>query len=296
MSTEAIVLDNTENSKLFSSLIKKSLKDPMDYHNTINWSLGFDKSKPSKRFDQVWLYHSPVWNDLTEEQKIELTWLETARDISMFINLEHLIPELYAGFLRNQPERMTDEVYKYLMIFSREELMHILTFNRYLEESHLPKHPKMDYFYKLADQLQGLRPETGITFTLLIEWLAENKAMISSQSEEVDPLTAELWHAHHEEEIRHIAFGKKIAETYFEHAPEEELSVVREQLAEMVRRIVHATPIVEDYASFALPESTRSDEFSNLVRASTGYKEMIEGRYHDIFDWCESLGISVRAE
>lgn len=285
--------DSSDITKSVKQLIAKSLRSPLDYHDSVPWDLGCDKTKPAKRFDQVWLYNSHVWSTLTEEQKIELTWLEVARDVSMFINLETLIPQLFMTYVNTHGARMSPEIHEYMMVFSREELLHIMMFNRYLNLAGLEKHAKNHYFYKLVDSLLTTTPEVGIVFTLLIEWLAENKVMQSTQSDEVDPVTRAMSRAHHIDEIRHLHFGKTIGETWFARTPPEATAEIRAKLREMVMNIVHAVPAIQPYTSFALPCDLADPALIAEVRSADNYKRVVEGRYAEIFAWCRLIGVDL---
>jgi len=77
---------------------------------------------------------------------------------------------------------------------------------------------------------QPMHPVAGIIATLLLEWVAELSAMFVSQDDVVDPLTREMFHQHHLEEARHIAFGRWVGESFFEHAPDDQATQMRQIL------------------------------------------------------------------
>lgn len=285
--------DNQKTNETIQQLIAKSLREPMDYHRSVPWELGCDKTRPAKRFDQVWLYNTSVWSKLTHEQRTELTWLEAARDISMFINLEQLIPQLFSTYLVSHGSRMSPEIHEYMMVFSREEFLHIMMFNRYLKLADLEKHEKNEFFYKLVEKLLTAEPEVGITFTLLIEWLAECKVMLSTQSDEVDPLTRAMTRAHHIEEVRHLHFGKTIAEAWFARTPPEATAEIRAKLRDMILSIVHAVPAIQQYTSFPLPCDLNDPALIEEARSKPHYHEIVQARYGEVFAWVRTIGVDL---
>jgi P-aminobenzoate N-oxygenase AurF len=285
--------DDKKTNEIIQQLTAKSLRDQMDYNHSVPWELGCDKTRPAKKFDQVWLYNTSVWSGLTHEQQIELTWLEAARDISMFINLEQLIPQLFSTYLVNHGARMSPEIHEYMMVFSREELLHIMMFNRYLKIAALEKHEKNDFFYKLVEKLLASEPEVGITFTLLIEWLAECKVMLSTQSDEIDPLTRAMTRAHHIEEVRHLHFGKTIAEAWFARTPPEATAEIRAKLRDMILSIVHAVPAIQSYASFTLPCDLNDPALIEEARSKAHYHEIVQARYGEVFAWARTIGVDL---
>jgi hypothetical protein len=279
---------------LFNRLITSSHRKYIDLNSFLPWDNGVDKSKPSKKLDQIWLYGTPWADQLSEEQLLETAWLETARDASMFIHLEHIIPDVYAGYVADYREKLDPSVYEYLMIFSREELTHIMAFQRYLKIAGLPWYPRPGSYAALAAQLPKMRPEVGILFTLLIEWTAELAVMYCTQSPEVDPLTQQLFREHHIEETRHIVFGKRIGEVYFERAPKEEATEVRTHLRNLLNglhKVFSYNSDIARYTSFHFPIQPQDSAAIEAVQTSEHNRALNEVRFKEILDWCRQLKI-----
>lgn len=219
--TNPIVLDG-KRQKTVRTLINASHRKLLFLDQVVDWEKGIDFSKPPKVAESSWIYGTPYWDALTEAQRNEVLWLETGRDVSYFIWLEQTLPELYVGYVNKYHGVLSDDVREYLMVFSREEIVHTLMFRRYLEKANLRlwSHPENIPNYSLFErQLAGKHPVYGICWNLLIEWFAELNSIFQTQTDGIDPLTRQMFKEHHLEEVRHIAFAKTICENYFEAAP-----------------------------------------------------------------------------
>ncbi len=291
---DSVMQDAGEHRVLFAKLIKASHGSYIDLNTTIPWALGADRSKLPKAEDHMWLYGTPYFERLTEAQKREMAWLEVARDASMFIHFEQIIPPTYSGYVNQLKGRLDPTVYEYLMLFAREELTHILMFHRYLETAGLPWYGLPESYAQLAKKLPSMAPEVGVLYTLLIEWTAENAVVAAVARADVDPLTKTMWTQHHKEETRHIVFGKQIGEEYFRRAKPEEAQVTRAHLRALVGQLHYVynyNPEIARYLSFELPFDGADPKQEHLIRSSAHNVRLNAVRFADIVEWCKKVGI-----
>lgn len=273
-------------------LIDHSHEQPMNFADCIDWHLGIDRQLPPKNPKHSWIFGTPFHDELSEEQRHEVLWLETARDVSMFISLEQTLPVLYVGYLNRYEGRFAPDIYEYLMIFSKEEIVHTLVFKEYMKRAGLPLFPGEGSAAVFLGELPNRPPVQGILYTLLIEWLAELGAMFSSQSALVDPLTRQLFHRHHIDEARHIAFARDIVEAHFACAPEAELVKLRELGRTHVERLVPYYTYNRHIArltSFDFP--VRSEDDIAAVANSEANAALNEKRFAPMFAWMRNLGM-----
>mgnify|MGYP000583774829 CR=1 FL=1 len=111
-----------ERLEKITKLTKMSHAKPMDINTVLPWTNGIDKSLYPKQPEHLWIYATPYCEQLSEEQKHELAWLEIGRDISMFIWFEQTMPVLYMGYTNSYHDKLNSIVSDYLMIFSKEEM------------------------------------------------------------------------------------------------------------------------------------------------------------------------------
>jgi hypothetical protein len=276
-------------------LIETSHEEPMDLLTSLPWSLGVDRSRPPKKVRQGWLTGTRFDAMLTPEQRHELLWLENARDVSMFISLEQVLPVLYVGYLNRHHRELVPEVRDYLMIFSKEEMVHIMSFRRYLEAAGLPLYgPEASTQFALQ-QLPQMPPVFGILYTLLVEWVAELGAMSATQSAEVDPLTRALYRRHHVDEARHIAFARWVLESHFANAPEDELEQLRGMAKSQLERLIPAytfNPGIAKYTSFAFPVDIEDEAQVREVAFSEANLALNARRFKPMNDWLAKVGLT----
>jgi hypothetical protein len=231
---------------------------------------------------------------LTPEQRHELLWLENARDVSMFISFEQVLPVLYVGYLNRYGRELPPEVRDYLMIFSKEEMVHIMTFHRYLEAAGLPLFgPEASPRFAL-EEVPKMPPVAGILFTLIIEWMAELGAMYGTQSAEVDPLTRALYRRHHVDEARHIAFARWVVEAHFARAPEDELQPLRRLAKSALDRLEPAYSFnseIAKYTSFPFPVDIEDAEQVREVCFSEANLALNAKRLKPMYDWLNKVGL-----
>ena len=298
--TNPIVLDERR-QKTVRTLINASHRKLLFLDQVVDWEKGIDFSKPPKVAESSWIYGTPYWDMLTPEQRTETLWLETGRDVSYFIWLEQTLPELYVGYVNKYHGELSDEVREYLMVFSREEIVHTLMFRRYLEKANLRlwSHPENIPNYSLFErQLAGKHPVYGICWNLLIEWFAELNSIFQTQTDGIDPLTRQMFKEHHLEEVRHIAFAKTICENYFESAPKEEMAEMQEFFQKGYGFLLDEytyMPEIALHASFTFPIQPGDTDKIREVRNSPNNQRLNHARFRDVREWCEKYGI-IKAE
>ncbi len=296
LTVDPIVLDE-RSRKTVKTLINASHRNLLFLDKVVDWEAGIDFSKPPKLPESSWIYGTPYWDALTEAQRNEVLWLETGRDVSYFIWLEQTLPELYVGYVNKYHGCMSDDVREYLMVFSREEIVHTLMFRRYLEAAGLRlwSHPENIPNYSLFEQqLAGKHPVYGICWNLLIEWFAELNSIYQTQHDGIDPLTRKMFREHHTEELRHIAFAKTVCENYFETAPEGELEEMCEFFQKGYGFLLDEytyMPEIALHASFPFPIQPGDTDKIREIRLSPNNQRLNEHRFRDVREWCLKYNI-----
>lgn len=277
-------------------LVQASHRSFMDVDGVLPWQDGIDLSLPPKSDNTSWIYGTPYWDALGESECHELLWKETARDVSMFIWLEQTLPPLYVGYVNTYHERLSPEIYEYLMIFPKEEIIHTLMFRRYMKLAGLNLFaPPSGPYAALLAKLPTLHPAIGILWTLTIEWAAELVAMSSTQDEGIEPLTRKMFHAHHVEEIRHITFGRRIVEGFFNSASHEDQAIVREQFRPVLNNFIGLltfNPEIVAHLSFPFPADVNDPDVVRSIRTSPNNAMLNARRFKEQRDWFVELGLT----
>lgn len=291
----SVIALNESSQRGMAKLISNSHERPMDLNSVLPWSEGVNKEMRPKPVDQCWLAGTPYDKLLSDEQRHELLWQETARDVSMFITLEQTLPPLYMGYINKQGDQLSSDVYEYLMLFSKEEIVHTLMFKRYMKLAGLNLFKPAEGVYELLTvQLPNMPPEFGVACTLLLEWVAELGAMHASQQEGIEPMTRKMFYEHHVDESRHIAFGRWVTESYLEKAPEPQAQQLRDLARALMARLIPQftyNPEIADHVSFAFPIGRHDDARIAEVRNSAANAALNEKRFAPLNSWLRKLGV-----
>ncbi|WP_323118093.1 diiron oxygenase [Burkholderia alba] len=291
-----IVLDERSH-KTVRTLINASHRKLLFLDQVVDWQQGIDFAKPPKLAETGWLYGTRYWDAMTPAQRTETLWLETGRDVSYFIWLEQSLPELYVGYVNKYRDTLTPDVHEYLMVFSREEIVHTLMFRRYLKTANLAlwSHPEnIPHYSNFEEQLWDKHPVYGILWNLLIEWFAELNSIYQTQHDTIDPLTRTMFKEHHLEEVRHIAFAKTVVENYFETAPAADVDALCEFFRKGYLFLLDEytfMPEIARLASFDYPIDPDDADAIAEVRRSPNNQRLNEARFRDVREWCRKYRI-----
>lgn len=289
-----------ENSKLIQTMIGVSHRSPMLLASVLPWKDTIDRTRAPKRPDTGWMYGTPYWDQLTEAQRTEVLWLETARDVSFFIALEQYLPPMYMGYLIAFGAALDPAIEEYMMIFAKEEITHTMMFRRYLDITGLPtfelpmREGYAPVMHKLEHEPRSVPPIVGVLWTLILEWSAELNAMHGTQDDIVEPFTRKMFREHHVDEIRHITFGRRVVEDYFARTPQDELDRIRALLRPAVRDVFAEFRFTEqicDFTSFKFPFAKDDVQARAAVRASANNARLHVERFREMIDWLQPLGL-----
>lgn len=284
-------------SKAVQNLVNVSNEKCLSLTSIIDNNTVIDKTKYPKKVDCAWCYGTKYWDMLDEKQKLEVLWAEVARDVSMFIFLEQNLPPLYVGYINQYREGFTKEIYEYLMIFSKEEIVHTLIFRKWLALTNERIWPAPSASYTgFVKMLPAIHPVVGILSTLTIEWAAETNAIFTTQNADVEPVTANMFFEHHKEEVRHITFGRRIVNNWFSKAPESEKNVVRKLISQQLKALLDLITCNNDLqkrVSFQLPFDLDDEKTISEIRNSENNKKINAVRFAEQLEWYKQLGICV---
>jgi hypothetical protein len=186
-------------------------------------------------------------------------------------------------------------VYEYLMIFSKEEIVHTLMFRRFMALARLDVYaPPASPYIRLLERLPRLNPAIGVLWTLTLEWAAELAAVHGTQGAHVEPVVREMFHAHHVEELRHITFGRRVIESFFDTASREERELVRAQFSPVLRNLydmITFNPEIASRLSFPFPADLSDPRVGDEIRHSPNNVAMNEQRFKEQRDWFIELGL-----
>lgn len=284
---------NDEKTRKLSGLIEKSNESHMELNDVLEWSRGVDRSMLPKRVDHSWIYETSYWDALTEEQRAEMLWIENSNVVSSFIWLEEGLSPLFIGLLHKNRKQMSAPVYEYMMLFCKEELVHTQMFRRYLKLAKLPLWERPDVM-QFNEALVEMHPVAGVLCTYLAEGVAEEAAM-RQNGPDVEPLTHQMFFEHHREELRHLAFGRWICESFFEKASKQTKAQIGFLIRAFMSTIVPLftyNPEISRYLSFDPGVDPNDAEALDRLRRSPNNQRLNNDRYGPMLEWIKQLGLA----
>ena len=282
-----------EKTRRLINLTEKSHESHMELNDILEWSKGIDRSIMPKRADHSWIYGTQYWDALTEEQRTELLWMEVASTASNFIWLEEGLTPLFIGLLHRNLKKVPDPIYEYMMVFCKEEVVHTQMFRRFLKLAKLPvyERPEVSNF---ISKLVEMHPVSGVLCTYLTEGLAEEAAM-RQDAPGIEPLTKKMFFEHHREELRHLAFGKWICESFFEQVGAKTRGqmgfLVRCYMSTIVPLFTYNTEIAR-YLSFDIGIDPYDVDALDAIRRSPNNQRLNAERWGPMLAWIKQLGLA----
>lgn len=277
-----------DTSLLVSQLLKKSHQHPLEVETALPWDMGVNRELLPKRLDQLWLYGTPFFEVLSTEERLETAWLETARDISLLIQLKRTVPSLFVGYLNKFSNSLPSSVHDYLLVHALEEITQTLIFRRFAKIANLPCFQRLPAYTQTSALFPEMHPCVGLLGTLLISWMVDSGAMHATQASGIDPLTREVFKQHHTVKIRHIEFSRRVIEDYLGNASIRERHKFRDIFKHVIPEIMAAfrfDPEIAQHTSFQFPVSGSHAVSIEAVRTSVHNQFLDEERFRVMMNW-----------
>jgi hypothetical protein len=295
LSTGKVIDIDAETGRRIRALTEVSHAKHMDLLTALDWSRGFDLGNAPKRDDACWIAGTPAYAALDLEQRRRLAWVETARDVSMFIWLEQTLPPLYIGYINTQGHLLPDCLKEYLLVFSKEEIVHVQVFRRCMAMTGLPAFGPPEGLHELfVEQLPRMSPVMGMLATMLVEWVAEQTAQHAVEAPGVDPLTRQMFLNHHVEELRHISFAKWVIAALLEGLSEPEHAGLRRFTETLFDRVVRQSTVnaeIVDHVDFDLGFGRDDPAGVDAARRSPNNRRINGVRYGPVLAWLRKTGL-----
>ncbi len=211
-----------------------------------------------KKREALSIYGTPYYDLASEDERRRLSVYETGAWWHTFIIFENLVSEYYMKIVNHGTLKKFPQVVKYMHHFCREEITHALVFRKAMAHYGIEVFPtpfSLKEFYSDHSTIKEM-PLKAIYMTILIEWLAENNALVDCNNDFVSPLARSVAVEHHKEEARHIEWGKNMIREFIEVVPGF-IDYAKENTAMMLRSILDmavTSPIVFDRVGFENPE------------------------------------------
>jgi hypothetical protein len=230
-----------------------------DYYNpytVFDWPDTLEKDRPWMSEDLVTLAGTERWGALTREQQLALTRHEAVHFFSLNV---HGIRELLSDVVLRIHTRTYADASEFLHHFIGEENEHMWFFatfcRRYLGKVY-PAAPQVG-----VDRIEGVS-ETArelVVFAriLVFEEIVDHFNARMATDQALPPIAREINRVHHQDESRHVAFGRRLFTQLLDQVAEDspqDIPVLARYLERYLEYSVHSLYNPAVYRDAGLPE------------------------------------------
>ncbi|MGP4109501.1 AurF N-oxygenase family protein [Streptomyces sp. 4N509B] len=182
----------------------------------------------------VSLYDTPLWYEMSEEQRIALSRHEAAALASLGIWFELILMQLLVRYLYDKSA--TSSHVRYALTEIADECRHSMMFARAIRRMGTPNYPPARGHHNLARVFKTISTTPGsFVATLLGEEVLDWMQRLTFPDERVQPLVRGVTRIHVVEEARHVRYAREELRRQMVHAPRWEREVTRLVSGEFAR-------------------------------------------------------------
>ncbi|UJR87061.1 diiron oxygenase [Sandaracinus amylolyticus] len=195
----------TRTDELSRRLIAASRDELYDVYRRFEWTDRLDRDRYAMPPELLTLHGTPIWGDLSDEQRHRLSIAETA---NLFANTLHGEQALVAGLSeRLYGAKLSDEITDYLHHFLDEENKHMVMFGVFCRKYVGRVYP--DRSVAFPKMLAPGEDEIGFyAMAMVVEDFGDFYNVRTMKDDRCDALVREISLQHHMDESRHLAFDR----------------------------------------------------------------------------------------
>ncbi len=205
--------DLVETARRLSELSRRDYRTPYD---GIDWPDQVDRRQWFTSPELISLYGTPVWESLTDDARMELSFWEAVNFCSLNIHGEKaLMQGLASRLYAPQP----GEVSEYLHHFLDEENKHSIWFGRFCLQYAGRIYPDRKVVFP-REYADGEDDFLFFAKVAIFEEIVDRYNVAMGEDERLVPVARRINANHHADETRHLAFGRTLVEQLWQqYAP-----------------------------------------------------------------------------
>lgn len=191
-------------TRLLSSAARKSYDPEID----IDWNAPLVEGKHYMLPHRVSLYGTPLWDRMSEEQRLELGKHEMATVASVGLWFELLLMKLLVKAAYNGDP--TSRHIQYALTEVADECRHVTMFARLVERIGCPAYGPQPYLHQVAKILPAIAYGPAMYGSILVaEEITDRLQREMAGDDSIQPLMRMVNHIHIVEEARHVTFARE---------------------------------------------------------------------------------------
>ncbi|WP_030342949.1 AurF N-oxygenase family protein [Streptomyces californicus] len=267
-------------------LLESSAKHSFDPDTEIAWDSAVEEGKWFWPPELLSLYGTPMWDRMSEEQRLDLSCHEGAALASLGIWFEIILMQLLVRHVYDKP--VTSNHVRYALTEIADECRHSMMFGRMIDWGGAPTYPVPRVYHNLARVLKTVSTTPGsFASTLLGEEILDWMQRLTFPDERVQTVVRGVTRIHVIEEARHVRYAREELRRQMVTAPRWERELTKVSCAEAARvfSICFVNPQV--YANVGLDRR----EAVAQVKASGHRAEIMQTGAKRLTDFFEDIGL-----
>ncbi|WP_217196184.1 AurF N-oxygenase family protein [Streptomyces buecherae] len=267
-------------------LLDSSAKHSFDPDKELDWDAPFEEGKWFWPPELVSLYDTPMWQRMSEEQRIQLSRHESAALASLGIWFEIILMQLLIRHIYDRPT--TSAHVRYALTEIADECRHSMMFARLIQKSDVPAYPVTRLHHNLGRLFKTISTTPGsFTATLLGEEILDWMQRLTFPDERIQPLVRGVTRIHVVEEARHVRYAREELRRQMVTAPRWEAEYTRLVSGEFARIFSVAFINPKVYSDVGLDRR----EAVAQVKASGHRREVMQTGAKRLTDFLDDIGV-----
>jgi hypothetical protein len=246
--------------ELVTKLCAASRKNYLDPYSRLQWPEVLDRDQWFMSPELISLYGTNVYEGLSDSGRRQLSFYEAVNFFSLNIHGEKALVE---GLARRLYLRENELISPYLHHFLDEENKHMVYFGGFCTLYAGGVYPDRKMVFE-REYAEGEEDFLFFTKVLIFEEIVDEYNVRMAKDEELAPIARDINLIHHQEETRHLAFGRKLVREMFaryrERWSEEVLGGVRAYLTDY---------LVSTWKEYYNPDAYRDAGLADPYRVHT---------------------------
>jgi hypothetical protein len=227
----------TNRDKTATRLLNSSSRASYDPNLDIDWDADVDQTLAYMPLERVSLYGTKLWDEMSEEQRIELSKHELASIAGTGLWFEIILIQLLARYAYHQDPQAAHTHYALTEI--GDETRHVIMFAKAINRMGVPTYRPPKVIHQLARIYKTTARGPALFAPVLVaEEVTDRLQRVTMNDEAINPLIRMVNRIHVVEEARHVRFAREeVARTM------PELNAVQKLIATTVSAVVAAAVV-----------------------------------------------------
>lgn len=261
-------------------LIAASERHTHDPFTEIDWSVPVDDSAYHLPPELLALYGTPVWEQMTEPQRIEYSRHETAAVLGAGIWFENALMQTVLRHLLEID--VTDPMHRYLLIEIADECRHSAMFGEYIRRAGTPSYGP-DRPVLLDGSACGRT--LGYLLILAVEEQLDHANRCTMRDDRIHPVSRQIAKLHVLEEARHVSFAKSYLTEIWPTLDADDQATVASAAPVLVAEIVSLTLDPAVYEQLGITDGAA------IARANPHHQANVVAGLAKLTSFLQELGV-----